>query len=417
MGSFGEGFATGFFNKLSEGIDKRNEDARTYFNQQVETARTLGIENRRRAGAAIDESVNVAKRLQAMGVPKDIIMAQANMDPAGLGDFYSQVEKLRLEANVPIDEEFFRSVYKLSGTFKAPNEDFNTFFAKIYGPIVSAAKEDPEGFKQDPEGSIWNKAFGVGAMDRARDRLSTTEVVPGMTAEQAIAQGDTPRPNKVGGESFVTVDPEALKKAAGSSESINPQTMDVIDKKFIEIAGEVETQLTSSTDENGNPRFDLNDDSSQALLKHATNKATYDKIKELYTGDEKYLSYIRTRYNLDENGMPIGAEEPTEGATELPPPNVGVGGPNKDAPVEATTEPVEKSLEERTQAFKDQYAPEGNAWSLNPPPSVSMTDLQGVKATLEFKTKNADGTVTYVDKATGEEFTGTIEEFVQRNGN
>jgi hypothetical protein len=411
MGGFGEGFATGFFNKLSEGIDTRNEDARKYFNTQVETARTLGLENRRRSSAIIDESVSVAKRLQAMGVPKDIIMAQANMDPAGLGDFYSQVEKLRLEANIPVDENFFRSVYKLSGTFQAPDEDFNTFFSKIYGPIVSAAKEDPDGFKQDPEGSIWAKAFGVGAMDRARDKLATTEVVPGMTAEQAIAQGDTPRPNKVGGESFVTVDPEALKRAAGSSESVNPQTMDVIDKKFLEIAGEVETELTSSGE------FDLNDPASLELLGHTVKKATYDKIKELYVGEEKYLSYIRTRYNLDENGVPIGAEEPTKGVTELPPPDTDVGGLNKDATVEATTEPVEKPLEERTQAFKDQYAPEGNAWSLNPPPSVSMTDLQGVKAILEFKTKNADGTVTYVDKTTGEEFTGTIEEFVQRNGN
>lgn len=388
MGGFGEGFATGFFNKISEGIDTRNEDARNYFNKQVETARTLGLENRRRSSAVIDESVNVAKRLQAMGVPKDIIMAQANMDPAGLGDFYSQVEKLRLEANVPVDEEFFRSVYKLSGTFQAPNEDFNTFFSKIYGPIVSAAKEDPEGFKQDPEGSIWAKAFGIGAMDRARDKLATTEVVPGMTAEQAIAQGDTPRPNKVGGDSFVTVDPKALKRATGSVESVNPQTMDVIDKKFVEISGEVETELTSSGE------FDLSDPTSLNLLEHSVKKATYDKIKELYVGDKKYLSYIRTRYNLDEDGMPIGVEEPqpepTEGVTEAPLPETNTGSPNEGAPVEATTEPVE--------------ATDGI-------PNITTVDGSGNTITLTFVSNNMDGTATYKNQATGKLLTYPVEEF------
>lgn len=338
MGSFGQGFATGFFNKLSDGIDTRSEDARNYFNSQVETARALGLENKRRSSAMIDESVSIAKRLEAMGVPKDIIMAQANMDPASLGDFYSQADKFRLEAGVTTDDAFWRDIYDLSGTFQAPNEDFNTFFSRMYGPIVEAAREDPEGFEQDRKGSIWAKAFGYDAMERARDKLATTEVVPGMTAEQAIAQGDTPRPNKVGGESFVTVDPNALRKNV-AEESINPQTMEIIDKKFAEISSEVATEITSAM---GAEK--LNTGEGRALLDRATKKAAYEKIKELYVGDEKYLSYIRKRYSLDEEGMPIDSEEaPTaspEATTAPLPVEPTTGSPEPSAPVEAPTEPV-----------------------------------------------------------------------------
>lgn len=373
MGSFGEGFATGFFNKLSEGIDTRTEDARNYFNNQVETARVLGLENRRRSSAMIDESVSIAKRLEAMGVPKDIIMAQANMDPASLGDFYNQADKLRIESGVTTDDAFWRDIYDLSGTFQAPNEDFNTFFSRMYGPIVEAAREDPEGFEQDRKGSIWAKAFGIGAMDRARDKLATTEVVPGMTAEQAIAQGDTPRPNKVGGESFVTVDPNALRKNVGE-ESINPQTMEVIDKKFAEISAEIQTELTPVIGADK-----LNTTEGLALLDRATKKAAYEKIKELYVGDEKYLSYIRKRYNLDEEGMPIETEEPLtaspEALTAPPPVEPATGSPEISAPVEALTEP-----------------PASNT-STEPLTSGEILQLEAYGSS--YFDDNGDGTVTY----------------------
>jgi len=408
MGAFGQGFATGFFNKLSEGIDTRNADARDYFNKQVETARTLGLENRRRSSAMIDESVGVAKRLQAMGVPKDIIMAQANMDPAGLGDFYTQVEKLRLEANVPVDEEFFRSVYKLSGTFKAPDEDFNTFFSKIYGPIVQAAQEDPEGFKQDPEGSIWARAFGGGAMDRARDKLATTEVVPGMTAEQAIAQGDTPRPNKVGGDSFVTVDPDALRKAAGKEE-INPQTMAVINKDFTDMQAEIETELTTLKDENGNLVFDTGSEEALDRLDAATKQAAYERMKEVYAGNEKYLSYIRTRYGLDEEGFPLEAEVsdtgPTGGATEPPPEETLTPTTEVNDAVEPPPRPVTGA-----DKFKEQYAPDSR-FKVKPTPSISVTANDGNTISLTLVSENEDGTLTYKNDGTGEVLTYPAEQF------
>jgi len=393
MGAFGEGFATGFFNKVSEGMDTRQADARDYFNKQVETARTLGLENKRRSSAMIDESVSVAKRLQAMGVPKDIIMAQANMDPAGLGDFYTQVEKLRLEANVPVDEDFFRSVYKLSGTFQAPDEDFNTFFSKIYGPIVQAAKEDPEGFKQDPEGSIWARAFGGNAMDKARAKLATTEVVPGMTAEEAIAQGDTPRPNKVGGDSFVTVDPDALKVATKSPKTLSPTDMATIQKMFEEQFENVRTELTSiyNTDENPEALEDLN---------VASRAAAYKAVEEQFAGNEDYLSYLRSVYRLDEEGLPIGMDAPTaptEGATEPPPEEATTDAPEASAAVEAPPRPVTEPAAETGE---------------NPSvPNITTVDGKGNTITLVFVSNNMDGTATYKIQETGKLLTHPVSEF------
>lgn len=399
MGAFGEGFATGFFNKLSDGIDTRNADARDYFNKQVETARTLGLENKRRSSAMIDESVSVAKRLQAMGVPKDIIMAQANMDPAGLGDFYNQADKLRLEANVVVDDAFWRDIYDLAGTFQAPDEDFNTFFSKMYGPIVQAATEDPEGFKQDRKGSIWARAFGYDAMGNARDKLATTEVVPGMTAEQAIAQGDTPRPNKIGGDSVVTVDPEALRAAAGKEE-VNPQTMAVINKDFEDMQAETMTELTLLTDEKGNSVYGNTTPEEVANLNLITKKAAYEKMKEVYAGNEKYLSYIRNRYSLGEDGMPIGAEmaptASTGGSTEPPPNEATTGAPEADNAVEPPPRPVTDKVrgpddvltdeEKKTASFADQYST---------PTTFQTTTDGGGTSTWRYVKKQPNGMLVY----------------------
>jgi len=413
MGAFGEGFATGFFNKLSEGMDTRQADARDYFNKQVETARTLGMENRRRSSAMIDESVSVAKRLQAMGVPKDIIMAQANMDPAGLGNFYNQADKLRLEANVPVDEAFWRDIYDLSGTFQAPDEDFNTFFSKIYGPIVQAAKEDPEGFKQDPKGTIWAKLFSGNAMDKARDKLATTEVVPGMTAEEAIAQGDTPRPNKVGGDSVVTVDPEALRRAAGPPDAPSPADMKSLREQF---DGQFEifmTKLTNEKDANGNPLYDPNKEASLGQMNSAARAAAYKALEEQFGGEEKYLSYLRSAYRLDEDGLPLddteAPTEPTGGATEPSPEETPTPTPEADNAVEPpprpVTEPTEEPLSKGAQDFKNQYST---------PSTIQLSNGSGSTTTLMYLRKEANGMVTYKDANTGEEVTDYPEEFAKR---
>lgn len=392
MGDFGSGFATGFFNKLSEGIDTRNKDARDYFNAQVETARQLGLDNKRRSSAAMDESVSIAKRLQAMGVPKDIIMAQANMDPAGLGDFYTQVEKLRLDANVPVDENFFRSIYKLSGTFKAPDEDFTTFFSRIYGPVVDAAHKDPEGFKQDPEGSIWASAFGINAMDKARKRLATTEVVPGMTAEEAIARGDQVQTNKVGGDSFVVADPEALRKVT-SSNNDNPtlQEMNVLNSSFDDLVTTTKTELTSSG------AYDTTDPEQLDILDQASKKAAYEKSKELYAGEDKYLSYLRKRYNLTEDGDPLPSEAPQEGSTATEAPVEGDSSPEQTtAPTAAPKVPVVT----------------GDPVEQNPSvPNIEVTSKDGEKIVLQFVKNNLDGTLTYKNQNTGELLTYPVEQF------
>lgn len=311
MGDFGTGFATGFFNKLSTDIDKRSEDARNYFNEQVKMARTVGLENRKRVRATVDESVNIAKRLQDMGVPKDIIMAQADMDPGSLGDFYSQVEKLRLESKVPMDEAAYRAIYKLSGTYKAPNEDFATFFSRMYEPIVSAATSDPKGFKQDPEGSIFATAFGFNAMERADKKLATVEVAPGLTAQQAIEYGDQVTPNRSGG-SFVKPDPVVLREVLGEGKkTLTPQVMESIRSEFEAIVGQTSTELAKEFDTTKPDQIDQ--------LKVEASKRAYEKMVELYVGEESYLSYIRSRYNLAEDGSPLGAKEEEAPAEEVKP--------------------------------------------------------------------------------------------------
>ena len=365
MGEFATGFATGFFNKLSTDIDKRSEDARNYFNEQVKMARTVGVERRNRVRATVDESVNIAKRLQDMGVPKDIIMFQANMDPASLGDFYSQAEKLSLESKVPMDEAAYRAVYKLSGTFKAPNEDFNAFFSRMYEPIVSAATNDPEGFKQDPEGSIFAAAFGFNAMERADKRLAKIEVAPGLTAQQAIEYGDKPAPTR-SGDSFVKIDPKALKSLVGQDErALTPQVMEGIRSEFEDILGQSSTSIAKD--------YDTTTTEGGADLKIAASKLAYEKMSELYAGEESYLSYIRNRYNLAEDGTPLAAKE-------------------QEAPVEAVGEAVE-AQPTQTATEVAQTAPAPVTAPVAPLTYYEILALENYgSSSVE---DNGDGTVTY----------------------
>jgi hypothetical protein len=205
MSGFAEGFVTGFANTLTEDITTRNRNAEDYFNKQVELARTIGVENRKKSQAAINEGVTVAKQLQQMGVPKNVIMAIANQNPGDLGNFYTQVAEAASQG-VVLDQAFFDDFVKISADFKAPDEDFQTFFTRVYTPIMNTATKDPQAFNNDCKGGLFAAFMGYSAMDNARDRLENTEIMNGMSAADLIAYGDNAIPNRPAGDGTVSYD-------------------------------------------------------------------------------------------------------------------------------------------------------------------------------------------------------------------
>lgn len=207
-----EGFITGFAGKMAENITERKQEARDYFNKQVEYAHTRGLENRRRVRQVVDANLAIAQQLKAAGLPEDLIMAQINANPNGLGDLQAEVEKIRSSVTTPMTEEQWRAYYKVSGDFKAPDEDLASVIRRTYDPIVTAASS-PD-FADDPEGSFSTSLMGFGydAMDRMRERLGQTMIADGMTAEQLIQYGDGVEPQRIGGQAVITRDYQALPR-------------------------------------------------------------------------------------------------------------------------------------------------------------------------------------------------------------
>jgi hypothetical protein len=237
-----EGFITGFAGKLAEDVTKRKDEARDYFNKQVEYARTTGLENRRRVRQTVDANLGIAQQLEAAGVPRELIMAQVNMNPAGLGDFYNTAEKIRAEKEAryqrPLTADEWNSIFKVSGDFKAPDEDLATFITRTYDPITSAIQSPT--FEDDPEGSLFASMLGLNAMDRARARLGETVIAEGMTADQLIRMGDA-QPQRIGGNASVTVDYSAL----GDEQGLDTREVQLLDGVITE---ELDAEINAATE-------------------------------------------------------------------------------------------------------------------------------------------------------------------------
>lgn len=338
-----EGFITGFAGKLAEDVTKRKQEARDYFNKQVEYARTTGLENRRRVRQTVDANLSIAQQLEAAGVPRELIMAQVNMNPAGLSDFYATAEKIRAEKQRDLTADEWKTIFRVSGDFKAPDEDLATFITRTYDPISNAVRSPT--FEDDPEGSLFASMMGYTAMDEARAELGNTVIAEGMTAEQLIATGDA-QPQRVGGNATVTVDYGAL----------GGKGLDMREVQFLE--GVVEEELNVELDramQAGELTLAEGADATAVRQTVIANIAeTYPEIP--ITEIERLVDAKLRRQGLTASGtfpeeeMPAGdAESPVGGPSA---PSMGEGSPETTSPsTEAPTASMEAlSPEERMAA-------------------------------------------------------------------
>ena len=239
-----EGFVTGFTGTLAEGVRERNAEARDYFNKQVEYARGKGLENRQRVKQEVDAQIAVARQLEMANVPQDIIMSVA-ASGQDLGSFYKTVEELRAEEEskvgaTPMTADRWREIIKVSEEFKAPDEDMASFLTRLRTPI-SSAMSDPS-FEDDPRGTLLTRLLGFNNMDIARQRLATTEIADGMTAQDLIRYGDfSPQFDPNAG---VSIDYTSLQR----EREINPRDREVYRNTAEEILRE-ELQVAN----NGGP--------------------------------------------------------------------------------------------------------------------------------------------------------------------
>jgi hypothetical protein len=400
--SFAEGFVTGFANTLADGINDRTKIARDYFQKQYEIATTVGLENHRKVAQQVDVSVKTAKQLQQMGVPKDIIMAVASQDPLGLTDFYSDVARAQ-EAGIALDQSFFDDFVQVSEGFKAPDEDFYTFFKKALTPIQRAAQADPDGFKRDRKGGIFAAMMGADPYGRAQDKLDNTIVIDGLSASDLAAYGKDYTPSGVEGAPTVTYDygTVAERKAKEKNNDLSISEINSIDKTIEDKADQIRKAAIAETP-------------SRVISREESLKLAAEETRTTYGSIPAALDYIDTNY---------GTAEITEEA--LPPPateleEAGIG----DAPVEPAGAPVEATepvpAPAPAEAAVDPTAPDLEGVDTGPidPEQEGLYSVTIKGIHLTWASNNDDGTVTYVDQ-NGEEYIfdpAEVRSFVSQYG-
>lgn len=383
MGELAQGFVRGFASTMATDIQTRRTEARDYFNKQVEMARTTGLQNRQRVRQAVDSSVNIAKQLSQMGVPKEVVMAVANQNPEGLGDFYKEVAEISA-AGGKIDKELFDSVMTVGGDFQAPDEDFGTFFSRMYEPIRDTAAADPESFNNDKRGSIFASMMGLNSMDRAREKLGETVISDGYTAEELLAYGDNPTPNKVGGDAVVTFDFERIKKLKEREANLDVTDLtrikDVVDTQFQTSLGAVEA--TAGV---------LEGDEAKAVnAKEAGIKAFEALQNSPYASavpPDVLLSFVNQTITAAGGEGNLTLEDlagASESATETPS-DTGTTTPPPGTETAATEAPIDPA----------QAAP----IDPNQEPELSMLVDPENRLQLVFVKDNGDGTATYRDNS------------------
>lgn len=410
MGDFATGFVTGFANTLADGVNERNTIAREYFQKQYELATTVGLENHRKVESQVDVSVKTAKQLQQMGVPKDIIMAVASQDPMGLSDFYAEVANAQ-KSGVPIDEQFFNDFVSVSGEFKAPDEDFGTFFRKALAPISQTASQDPEAFKRDRKGGIFGALMGADPYGRAQEKLDNTIVIDGLSASELARYGSDYRPTGVEGAPTVTFDYSATTKAKGNDLSVAETTS--INKEIDDTAKSIRDQALLNSEE---------------MTPEAARALAVEEVRKRYGHIPKVMDYL-------DNTMGAPAEEEIT-VEELPPTGqeleeAGIGTtPAEPAPEAVPTEEPEMPttvapVPEVPAPTEEAPTPSGDAPAAPTEPSTPIDpEAEGlykisVKGlTLMWASNNDDGSVTYTDE-NGEEYVfdpAEVREFVKQFG-
>lgn len=326
MASFVEGFLTGFMRDQTEVIRKRKDDAENYFNSQMELARTRGLKNRDLTKQVMDGNLQIARQLEQVGVPKDLIMSVAKQNPDDLSGVLKTIQELQMNGVNP-DESFYRDLIQVSKDYKAPDEDLSTFMTNLYRPLKANASSSPEGTVND---SLWATMFGSNAMDRSRNKLDETIVADGMTAGDLLSYSDTPMPNTTGAPSVVLDasmigdETRAAKERLRGTSPLTPSEITSINNTYDEIIGQARVKVLDAWMK-AHPEVENPSESEIPGFTELVERVAAEKILEIYRPED--LSQIPRIYKYlagDEEGTDTGSVEPP---AETPPPVVPEAAP------------------------------------------------------------------------------------------
>ncbi len=399
MGEFFDGFITGFADTLATGINDRNKIAQDYFQKQYEIATTVGLQNHRKVEQQVEGSVKLAKQLQQMGVPRNIIMAVASQDPQGLGDFYDMVAGAQ-QSGVVLDEAFFNDFVTVSKDFQAPDESFESFFGKAFRPVARAAAENPEGFQQDRKGGIFAAMVGADPYGRARRQLDETIVVDGLSASDLLQYGENYQAPGVENGATVTFDYSKAKASKEGSlsvaeiKSLDEQIESTIERIVVEKNVSREeareaaiNELLETYKDHPEAREHLTErlgGSSGITTEEIPDPGPLDGIVPPPSGD-------------DEETTPVPAEPDV--AVEPPPPQAAP--PKPSALRTATMGPVGMLAGAAAWLYDEGQKVSADPIDIQTEPELARLEVDGV--IYEFKGNDEDGNAVYTNLVTGQD--------------
>jgi hypothetical protein len=279
--------------------------------------------------------------------------------------------------------EVYESLIQIDGEFNPGNENVSSLLQRIMDPLTNNAKADPEGWDFDPKGSIWSTMLGYNAMDKARARLGETEVLPGVSAAEVLAQSDDGSYSRPLGNNAVTLNApmagnltrEAAKANRGDDGDLSISERGTIISKFDDMLEEERNNLTAS-------EYESPDKEAVAKRKAAA------RIMETYP-EAAAMPEIRQWLSQSEE---VEGTEPST-APESPPtaPSAPVA---SEAP--ATSSSLPKRLPSGATMIKDNG--DGTSDWKRPDGSVRTYDNNDVAKLVSGPIKQAKPTPGYLDR-------------------
>jgi len=372
-----EAFLTGFMGKTAEKIDERKDKASTYFDQQMERARTVGVDALRQRREATDQTISVARSLRDQAnMPEEIIRGLANEGPQAL----LEAQKIYAEAasrGVPTDEAFWEQAYQFSTEITSSTdttlEDFLRQTSGLYGSNLDATIEEGG----DPFGAFVASGLGLNAMSRARSELESTEVAEGFSAADLLAMEGRPLTTRpLGDTGYSGPDLGYVAATVGASAPDMPSSEDIfrVMSTFDDLV-ESERELLFDDAAQTNPSL-----TRESLTVQAEEAAAIQYYENLGGGDNALAELAK--YPRIFNALPESVRNPeatTESVDEaLRPEIVETELPPVDTPPPADLPPV---------TIPDDPGPTAE----QPTPLANLTELTNVNGERAYYQGIEDG--------------------------
>jgi hypothetical protein len=337
------GFAEGFFGTLDADISRREQRAENYFDQQMERARTQGVNSLQTRRANRDRIGGVAMQLRNNAqMPEEVVRALVNEGPEALQaamTIYSQTVQSAVEAgrdpSTAISEEFWNQVYPMANQLavdtEVPLSQFLDQVAGLYPSNLQATQETGG----DPFSAFMSSALGLNAMDRARSRLQSEGVAEGFTAGDLLAMEARPQHTRAFDSTGFGPNLQAL--ASATPEAVRPITLEQRNTIMSDFEDAVEARM-------GELRMELGvegggqDLRTLALPSVATNFVTSlgltpEQIQQLpfiynsLPDEVRNALFGEAALQQPEGTMPEEGQAATEQPTDLPTASVPVAPP------------------------------------------------------------------------------------------